>query len=190
MVETSATDDDVQIITPREREVSKNLKPLEEKVAKLRKYRMWTLEEKIELGTYASKYTAAKTVRDFLRKYSGLRKQSVSDFKKGELKPPKLKKQGRLFLLPEDIMKKKIDLVRCLRLRGALISTAVITSVARDIVEALLRGKIGATCSQREENTKYWDIFSHKIWIAFTDADNLQRKTNRWHPQNVEFPEC
>ena len=137
MGETSATDDDVQIIIPREREeVSKNLKSLEEKGAKRGKYHMWTLEEKIELGTYVNKYTVAKTVRDFQHKYPGLTKQSVSDFKKVALKPPKLRKQGRPFLLPEGIMKKTIDLVRCLRLRGAPISTAVITSVAKGIIEA------------------------------------------------------
>ena len=98
---------------------------------------MWTLEEKIEIGSYANKYTVAKTVRDFQHRYPGLKKQSVSDFKKITLNPPKkLKKQGRPSLLPEDIMKKTIELVRCLRLRGAPISIAVVTSVAKGIIEA------------------------------------------------------
>ena len=116
--ETSATTDDEPIITPREREeVRKSLLSLEEKGAKRGKYRMWTLEEKIEIGSYANKYTVAKTVRDFQHRYPGLKKQSVSDFKKITLNPPKkLKKQGRPSLLPEDIMKKTIELVRCLRL--------------------------------------------------------------------------
>ena len=75
-------DDEVQIVTPREKEeVSKNLKKLEETATSNRgKYRMWKLEEKIEIGTYAAKNTVAKTLRDLSSKYPGLTKQTVSDF--------------------------------------------------------------------------------------------------------------
>ena len=134
-------DDEVQIVTPREKEeVSKNLKKLEETATSNRgKYRMWKLEEKIEIGTYAAKHTVAKTVRDLSSKYPGLTKQTVSDFRKhASTNPEKLKKkkQGRPSLLPEEIMSKTINLVKALRLKGAPITSQVINSVAKGIIEA------------------------------------------------------
>ena len=63
----------------------------------------------IEVGVYVSKYTVAKTVQDF--QHNGLTEQVVSDFKKVAVKLTKFKKQGRPSLLPEEIMKKTIDIV-------------------------------------------------------------------------------
>ena len=48
----------------------------------------------------------------------------------------KKKKIGRLTLLPEDLMKKTIDTVEALRLKGAPVSSAVINAVAKGIVIA------------------------------------------------------
>ena len=133
-------DDGVQIVTPREKEeVSKNLKKLEEtKTNKRGKYRMWTLEEKVEIGSYAVKTSVAKTVAGLSHKYPGLTKQSVSDFRKHASEPEKMtkKKQGRPTLLPEEIMTKTTNLVKALRLKGAPITSQVINSVARGIIEA------------------------------------------------------
>ena len=58
-------DDDIQIITPREKEeVSKNLKKVEETGIKRGKYKTWTLDEKVEIGKYAITHTvgSAETV--------------------------------------------------------------------------------------------------------------------------------
>ena len=69
----------------------------------------------------------------------------MSDFKKAylalkmkdnEIREIKKKKTGRPSLLPEDLMKKTIDTVAGLRLKGALVSAAVIHSVAKGIVLA------------------------------------------------------
>ena len=129
-------DDDIQIITPREKEeVSKNLKKVEETGVKRGKYKTWTLDEKVEIGKYAITHTVGKAVRDLSHKYPGLSKQSVSDFKKVALAPPKKSnKRGRPFLLLEEIMNKTIQLVKALRLKGAPISTPVITSIAKGII--------------------------------------------------------
>ena len=138
--EAPEEDDEVQIITQREEEeVRRNLLELEEeKPAKRGKYRVWKLEEKVEIGSYANRTYVAKAVRDLSHKYPGLTKQSVSDFRKHASEPEKMKKkkQGRPTLLPEEIMTKTIKLVKALRLRGAPITCQVINSVARGIVEA------------------------------------------------------
>ena len=99
---------------------------------------MWTLEEKVEIGSYAVKTSVAKTVRDLSHKYPGLTKQSVSDFRKHASEPEKMKKkkQRRPTLLPEEIMTKTINLVKALRLKGASITSQVINSVPRGIIEA------------------------------------------------------
>ena len=61
----------------------------------------------------------------------------MSDFKKVALAPPKkLNKRGRPSLHPEEIINKTIQLVKALRLKGAPISTTVITSIAKGIIEA------------------------------------------------------
>ena len=75
---------EVEDITSTEKEeVTQQLITLEENNSKRRgKYRTWKVEEKIEIGNYAIKNGVAKTIRDLSRKYSGLSKQSVCDFKK------------------------------------------------------------------------------------------------------------
>ena len=107
-------DDDIQIITPREKEeVSKNFKKVEETGVKRGKYKTWTLDKKVEIGKYAITHTVGKAVRDRSHKYPGLSKQSASEFKKVALAPPKkLNKRGRPSLLPEEIMNKTIQLVK------------------------------------------------------------------------------
>ena len=75
--------EDVEDITPREcEEITHNLKKVEGKSAKRGKYRTWTFEEKLEIGNYAIKNGVASTTRNLSKKYPGLSKQSVSDFKK------------------------------------------------------------------------------------------------------------
>ena len=82
-------------------------------------------------------------------KYPGLKRQTVSDFKLAYLKLKKCneaansdikkivkKKAGRPTLLPESLMKKVIETVANLRLRGAPVSSAVIRAVARGVIIA------------------------------------------------------
>ena len=68
--------------------------------------------------------------------YTGLRKQSVSDFKRRvkddcDVKKLKNKKRVRKQLLPEEFMEKTIEIIKGLRLKGGPVSAAIINSVAR-----------------------------------------------------------
>ncbi len=82
-------------------------------------------------------------------KYAGLKRQTVSYFKLAYTKLKKSKraedrditeivkkKTGRPTLLPENLMKKVIETVAYLRLRGAPVSAAVICAVARGVIIA------------------------------------------------------
>ena len=91
----------VLMLTTREREVVKeNLKKIEENDSSKRgKYRKWTKDEKIEVGTYANKHSVAKTVRDLSKKYPGITKQSVNDFRKFVTDSPKKERKTRAPIL-------------------------------------------------------------------------------------------
>ena len=79
-------------------------------------------------------------------KYPRLTKQSITEFKKayneGKRKGADLsegilmKSRGRPTLLPETLMKKAIDTISALRLRGAPVTSSVINAVAKGIVQA------------------------------------------------------
>ena len=82
-------------------------------------------------------------------KYPGLKRQTVNDFKLAYLKLKKSKeaagsditkivkkKIGRPMLLLENLIKKVIETVANLRLRGAPVSAAVIRAVARGVIIA------------------------------------------------------
>ena len=82
-----------------------------------------------------------KLFRDLSKKYPGLRKQSVSDFKRRvkdgcDVKELKNKKRGRKQLLSEEFMEKTIEIIKGLWLKGAPVSTAIINSVAKGIINA------------------------------------------------------
>ena len=91
----------------------------------------------------------AYTVRAMGFKYPGLKRQTVNDFQLAYLKLKKSKetadsditvivkkKTGRPKLLPKNLMKKVIETVTNLRLRGAPVSAAVIRAVARGVIIA------------------------------------------------------
>ena len=79
-------------------------------------------------------------------KYPRLTKQSTIELKKvyneGKQKGADLsegilmKSRGRPSLLPETLMKKTIDIISALRLRGAPVNSSVINAVAKGIVQA------------------------------------------------------
>ena len=146
--ETLATEQDN--LSQKEREkVIDELHVVEESKRKRSKYRVWTPAQRAEIGKHAADHSNASTVRILGLKYPGLKRQTVSDFKLAYLKLKKSneaansdikkivrKKAGRPTLLPESLMKKVIENVANLRLRGAPVSSAVIRAVARSVIIA------------------------------------------------------
>ena len=119
---------------------------MEESKGRRSKYRVWIPAQRAEIGKHAADHGNASTVRILGLKYPGLKRQTVSDFKLAYLKLKKSneaansdikkivkKKAGRPTLLPESLMRKVIETVANLRLRGALVSSAVIRAVARGV---------------------------------------------------------
>ena len=76
-------------------------------------------------------------------KYPRLTKQTASDFKKafiqakqtavGPVNEITFRKRGRPALLPDDLMKKTIETIQALRLKGAPVTAAVINAIAKGI---------------------------------------------------------
>ena len=107
---------------------------------------MWTPQQRLEIGEHAAKNGNASTLRFLSSKYPRLTKQSITEFKKayneGKQKGADLsdgivmKSRGRPTLLPETLMKKTIDTISALRLRGAPVTSSVINAVAKGIVQA------------------------------------------------------
>ena len=74
-------------------------------------------------------------------RYPQLTKQTVSDFKKasihakqttdGPVSEISFRKRGRPALLPEDLMKKTIETIQALRLKGAPVTAAVINAITK-----------------------------------------------------------
>jgi len=106
-------------------------------------------KKRAEIGKYAADHGNASAVRTLGLKYPGLKRQTVSDFKLAYVKLKKSKeaedgditeivkkKTGRPTLLPENLMKKVIETVASLRLKGAPVSAAVIRAVARGVIMA------------------------------------------------------
>ena len=73
-------------------------------------------------------------------------KQTVRDFKKAFIQAKQaavwpvneitFRKRGRPALLPDDLMKKTIETIQALRLKGAPVTAAVINAIAKGIVMA------------------------------------------------------
>ena len=104
-----------------------------------------TPEQRAKIGERAHKHGISSALRHFAGEYSNLKKQTVFEFKKAceKLKSSQQdvtkvdsKKRGRPKLLPEDLMKKTIETVQSLRLKGAPISSSIINAVAKGIVIA------------------------------------------------------
>ena len=112
-------------LTSREtEEVSKELKKMQDKGKKRKKYCVWTPQQRLEIGEHAAKNGNASTLRFLSSKYPRLTKQSITEFKKayneGKQKGANLsvgtvmKNRGRPTLLPETLMKKTIDTISAL----------------------------------------------------------------------------
>lgn len=63
-------------------EVSKELKKVQDKGRKKKKYCVWTPQQRLEIGEHAAKNGNASTLRLLSTKYPRLTKQSITDFKK------------------------------------------------------------------------------------------------------------
>ena len=110
------------------------------------KYSKYSPEQKVEIGRYATSTNIASAVRKYKADFPNLRKHTVYEFKKAYLKQKessgkevtilKAKRRGRPKLLPEEIMKKAIQTIKALRLKGAPISCNVINAIAKGIVVA------------------------------------------------------
>ena len=105
------------------------------------KYSKYSPEQKAEISRYAASTIIASAVRKYQVDFPNLRKQPVYEFKKAYLKQKessgkevtilKAKRRGRPKLLPEEIMKKAIQTIKALRLKGASISYNVINAIAK-----------------------------------------------------------
>ena len=63
-------------------EVAKQLKIVQEKGRKRKKYRMWTPEERAEIGKYAYDHGNKATLLHMHQKYPELKHQTVTEFQK------------------------------------------------------------------------------------------------------------
>ena len=110
------------------------------------KYLKYSPEQKAEIGRYAASTNIASTVRKYQVDFPNLCKQTVHEFKKAYLKQKesfgkevtilKAKRRDCPKLLPEEIMKKAIQTIKALCLKGATISYNVINAIAKGIVVA------------------------------------------------------
>ena len=104
---------------------------------------MWTRQQWLEIGEHAAKNGNARTLRFLSSKYPRLTRQSIKKaYNDGKQKGADLsegiamKSRGRPTLLPETLMKKTIDTISALRLRGAPATSAVINAIAKGIDQA------------------------------------------------------
>ena len=134
-------------LTGREtEEVTNEVNMLEKKGRKRRNYIKWTAEERAEIGQHPVRRGVNQTVRLLKGKYPRLTKQTVSDFKKafiqakqtavGPVNEINFRKRGRPALLPDDLMKKTIEMIQALRLNGAPVTAVVINAIDKGIVIA------------------------------------------------------
>ena len=187
-------------LSPREEEgVTNELQNLEESTSstknpKRSKYRVWTPTERAEIGKHAAEHGNQFTVRTLGAKYPGLKRQTVSDFKlaylklkiskeaaNGDITKIVKKKADRPTLLPETLMKKVIDTVTNLRLRGAPVSSAVIRAVARGVIVANDRSLLS-------ENGGYIDLstdWSRQVLYRF---ETLGRKMTSRMATTAKIP--
>ena len=107
-------------------------------------YSRYSPEQKVETGRYEVSTNIASAVRKYQADFPNLRKQTVFELKKAYLKHRessgkevtilKVKKRGCSKLLLEEIIKKAIQAIKALRLKGAPTSYNAINAVAKGIV--------------------------------------------------------
>ena len=147
-----------------------------------KKYCVWTPQQRLEIGEHAAKNGNASTLRFLSSKYPRLTKQSIAEFKKayneGKQKGADLsegivmKSRGKSTLLPETLMKKTIDTISALRLRGAPVTSSVINAVAKGIVQANDR-------TQLVENGSHLSLSNDWARKVLYRMDTLGRKIIR-----------
>ena len=70
-----------KFLTERENEeVVKSLHTVSSK--KRRKYKIWTIEQKLEIGSYVIRHGISSTVSHYSKEYPGISKQSICEFKR------------------------------------------------------------------------------------------------------------
>ena len=111
-------------------------------------YVKWTPEQKAKIGERAHKQGILSALKHFAGEHPNLKNQTVFEFKKAyeKLKSSQQdvtkidsRERGRPKLLPEDLMKKTIQTVQSLRLKGAPISSSIISANGKGIVIANVR---------------------------------------------------
>ena len=133
-------------------------------------------------SSYWTKNGNASTLRFLSVKYPRLTKQSITEFKKAYNESKQkgadlseeivMKSRGRPTLLPETLMKKTIDTISALRLRGAPVTSSVINAVAKGIVQANDRTLL-------VENGAHLSISNDWARKVLYRMDTLGRKMNR-----------
>ena len=167
---------------------------MEESKGKRSKYRVWTPAQRAEIGKHAADHGNASTVRILGLKYPGLKRQTVSDFTLAYLKLKKSneaanidikkivkKKAGRTTLLLENLMKKIIETVANLWLRGATVSSAVIRAVARGVIIAKGRSLL-------LENGSYIDLSTDWSRQVLHGFETLGRKMTSRMATTAKIP--
>ena len=127
-------------------EVQKQLEQVKSRGKKRGRYRSWKPEERSKIGKYAHLHGNKSTLVKFRSEFHMLNHQSVTDFKKlyeeeirtkdKDITELGKKKQGRPTILPEYITRKTMEMVVCLRLKGAPLNSTVLNAVAKGIVMA------------------------------------------------------
>ena len=143
---------------------------------------MWTPQQRLEIDEHAAKNGNASTIRFLSSKYPRLTKQSITEFKKAYNKGKQkgadlsdgivMKSRGRPTLLPETLMKKTIDTISALRLRGAPVISSLINAVAKGIVQANNRTLL----VENVDIYLYQMIGQERFYIV-------------WTPLNVRWPD-
>ena len=179
-------------LTSREtEEVSKELKKMQDKEKKKEKVLRVDTTTALEIGEHAAKNGNASTLRFLSSKYPRLTKQSITEFKKtykeGKQKGADLsegivmKSRGRPTLLPETLMKKTVDTISALRLRGAPVTSSVINTVAKGIVQANDRTLL-------VENGGHLSLSNDWARKVLYRMDTLGRKMTRRIPTTARIP--
>ena len=174
-----------QSLTSREsEEIQKQLDKMGQSGKKRRKYRCWKPEDRAKIGKYGHLHGNKQAIVKYQSEFPDIMHQSVTDFikayveekkksKGAEVTELKKKKQGRPTLLPEELMKKTIDMVLNLRLKGVPAHASVINAVAKGIVLANDRsllvengGCISLNDDGREKYFTKWNCKGKKWCVA------------------------
>ena len=133
----------------------------------------------MEIGWCAASTNIASAVRKYQADFRNLLKQTEFEFKKAYLKQKessgkevtilKAKKRGRPKLFPEEIMKKAIQTIKALRLKGSPISYNVINAIAKGIV-------IANDKTMLVEQDNIWNSKIIGVEMFWTKFNNQKRK--------------